>query len=84
MRGMGGMAGLGGLMKQAQQMQDRMKKAQEEKGGCMPVNGVNKADHVGAVKLSLASIGGEKSICAEQSGAVKLSLQSIDNMTTGK
>ncbi len=30
MRGMGGMAGLGGLMKQAQQMQDRMKKAQEE------------------------------------------------------
>ncbi|NCW89984.1 MAG: YbaB/EbfC family nucleoid-associated protein [Rhodocyclales bacterium] len=27
---MGGMAGLGGLMKQAQQMQDRMKKAQEE------------------------------------------------------
>jgi DNA-binding YbaB/EbfC family protein len=30
MRGMGGMAGIGGLMKQAQQMQDRMKKAQEE------------------------------------------------------
>jgi nucleoid-associated protein EbfC len=30
MRGMGGMAGMGGLMKQAQQMQDRMKKAQEE------------------------------------------------------
>ncbi len=30
MRGMGGMAGLGGLMKQAQQMHDRMKKAQEE------------------------------------------------------
>ncbi|MFM7123163.1 MAG: YbaB/EbfC family nucleoid-associated protein [Fluviibacter sp.] len=27
---MGGMAGLGGLMKQAQQMQERMKKAQEE------------------------------------------------------
>jgi DNA-binding YbaB/EbfC family protein len=27
---MGGMAGIGGLMKQAQQMQDRMKKAQEE------------------------------------------------------
>ena len=30
MRGMGGVAGLGGLMKQAQQMQERMKKAQEE------------------------------------------------------
>ena len=30
MRGMGGMAGIGGLMKQAQQMQERMKKAQEE------------------------------------------------------
>ena len=30
MRGMGGMSGLGNLMKQAQQMQDRMKKAQEE------------------------------------------------------
>lgn len=30
MRGMGGVAGIGGLMKQAQQMQDRMKKAQEE------------------------------------------------------
>ncbi|MGI9143123.1 MAG: YbaB/EbfC family nucleoid-associated protein [Fluviibacter sp.] len=27
---MGGMAGIGGLMKQAQQMQERMKKAQEE------------------------------------------------------
>lgn len=30
MRGMGAMGGLGNLMKQAQQMQDRMKKAQEE------------------------------------------------------
>jgi len=30
LRGMGGVAGLGGLMKQAQQMQERMKKAREE------------------------------------------------------
>ena len=63
---------------------EAMKKAQEEKGGCAPVNGVSKADHASAVKLSLASVGGEKAICAEQSGAVKLSLQSIDNITTGK
>ena len=48
------------------------------------MNGVTKADHAGAVKLSLASVAGENNVCAEQSGAVKLSLQSIENMSTGK
>ena len=61
-----------------------MKKVQEEKGGCAPMNGVTKADHAGAVKLSLASVAGEKNVCAEQSGAVKLSLQSMENAPTGK
>ena len=63
---------------------EAMKKAQEEKGGCAPINGVTKADHAGAVKLSLASVAGENNVCAEQSGAVKLSLQSLENAPTGK
>ena len=63
---------------------EAMKKALAEKGTCAPVNGVTKADHAGAVKLSLASVGGDQCVSAEQSGAVKLSLQSLDNMPTGK
>ena len=63
---------------------EAMKKSQAEKGGCMPVNGVSKEDHAGAVKLSLASVGGDNNISAEQTGAVKLTLQSMENMPTGK
>ncbi|HTH95010.1 MAG TPA: YbaB/EbfC family nucleoid-associated protein [Rhodocyclaceae bacterium] len=46
---MKGMGGLGGLMKQAQQMQERMAKAQEELGG-IEVEG---AAGSGAVKVTM-------------------------------
>lgn len=63
---------------------EAMKKVQEEKGGCAPMNGVTKADHAGAVKLSLASVGGNPNVSVDHDGAVKLSLQSMENMQGGK
>ena len=53
---------------------EAMKQTQAEKAPGTP--NVTSADHAGAVKLSLASVGGDAGRSAEESGAVKLTLQS--------